>query len=110
MLVRAVEPVAETRGGLVGGLAIERHHRCRHARYPDDVRAPAFFGDPCHFNDKRSTRNSSFELVPHDGVWIPEVLLGGSSVILRIARRETSETKYEGRLRPSVRNDSRGFL
>ena len=29
--------------------------------------APAFFGDPCHFNDKGSTRYGSFETVPHVG-------------------------------------------
>ena len=65
--MRAVEPVAEMRGGLIWCLAIERHHRCRHARNPDDVRTPALFGDPRHFNDKGSTGNSSFKTVPHDG-------------------------------------------
>jgi hypothetical protein len=32
------------------------------------VGTPPFFGDPCHFNDKGSARNSSFETMPHDGI------------------------------------------
>ena len=28
--------------------------------------APAFLGDPRHFNDKGPTGNSSFKTVPHD--------------------------------------------
>lgn len=66
MLMRAVEPFAQVRRGFVGGLTIEGHHRCGDARNPDDMGAPAFFGDPRHFDDKGSTRNSSFETVPHD--------------------------------------------
>src|SRR5688572_16048662 len=36
------------------------------------MRAPAFFGDPRHFNDEGSARNNSFETVPH-GVYVSEV-------------------------------------
>ena len=66
MLVRTVEPVAQVRRGLIGRLAIEGHHRRRYVRNPDDMGAPAFFGDPRHFNDERSARNGSFETMPHD--------------------------------------------
>jgi hypothetical protein len=38
--------------------------------------APAFFGDPRHFDDEGSTRNSLFKAMPHDfisaGKWIEE--------------------------------------
>ncbi len=67
MLVSAVEPVAQVRGRLIGCFAVEGHHRRRHARNPDDMGAPAFVGDPRHFNDEGSTRDGSFETVPHDG-------------------------------------------
>ena len=67
MLVGAVEPVAQVGRGLVGRFAVEGHHRCRHARNPDDMGAPAFFGDPRHFNDKGSAGNYSFKTMPHDG-------------------------------------------
>ena len=106
MLVGAVEPGAQVRGRLIGRFAIEGHHRCRHARYPDDMRAPAFFGDPRHFNDERSTRNSSFETVPHDGYECSE-MKKRSTAILRSHRRETSETKYEGAPRLTDRGVSR---
>ena len=68
MLVCAMQPVAQVRRRFVRRFAIEGHHRGGHARNPDDVGAPAFFGDPCHFNDERSARYDSFETVPHDGV------------------------------------------
>ena len=67
MLMRTVEPFAQVRRRFVGRFTVERHHRRRYARYPGDVGSPAFFGDPCHFNDKGSTGNSSFETVPHSG-------------------------------------------
>ena len=102
----AVEPVAEVGGGLVGCLTIERHHGCRHPGNPDNVGAPAFFGDPCHFDDEGSAGNGSFKTVPHD-VYECEKLKRGAPVILRTARRKTSETKYEGGMRLPFRGDSR---
>ena len=96
VLVRAVEPVAQIGCGLVGRLAIEGHHRRRHARNPDDMGAPAFFGDPRHFDDEGSAGNSSFKAVPHDSYEVQENEMR-STEILRTVRSETSETKYEGR-------------
>jgi hypothetical protein len=76
VLVRAIEPDAQVRCGLIGRLAVEGHHRRRDARNPDDMGAPAFFGDPRHFNDKGSTCNSSFKTMPHDFEF-PEIEAGG---------------------------------
>jgi hypothetical protein len=66
MLMRTVEPFAQVRGGFVGRLPVKGHHRCGDARDPDDMGAPAFFGDPRHLNDKGSPGNSSFESMAHD--------------------------------------------
>ena len=96
MLVCAVEPGAQVRGRLIGRFAVEGHHRGWHARNPDEMGAPAVFGDPCHFNDKGSTGNSSFKAVPHDGFMNVSEMPKRSKEILRSRERETSETKYEG--------------
>jgi hypothetical protein len=106
MLVSAVEPVAQVRRCFIGRFTVEGHHRRRHARYPDDMGAPAFFGDPRHFNDEGSTRNSSFETVPHDCYECSE-MKRRSTAILRSQRHETSETKYEGAQRLTDRGVSR---
>src|SRR5688500_12654004 len=106
MLVCAVEPGAEIRRRFIGRLTVEGHHRCRHARYPDDMGAPAVFGDPRHFNDEGSTRNNSFETVPHEVMNVRK-MKKRSRAILRSQRRETSETKYEGAPRLTDRGVSR---
>src|SRR5215208_3311110 len=103
--MRPIEPVAQVRRRLIRRFAVEGHHRCRDARYPNDMGAPAFFGDPRHFNDKGSTRNGSFKTVPHDVMNFSE-MKKRSTVILRTRRRETSETKYEGRPRSTDCDDS----
>jgi hypothetical protein len=72
VLVGPVEPVAQIRCCLVGRLAVEGHHRGWDARNPDEMRTPAFFGDPRHFNDEGSAGNNSFETVVH-GVYVSEV-------------------------------------
>ena len=68
MLMRTVQPLAQLGRGFVGGFTVERHHCRRHARNPDNMGAPAFFGDPRHFNDEGSTGNSFFKAMPHDFV------------------------------------------
>ncbi len=92
-----------------GGLAVEGHHRRRHARNPDDMGAPAFFGDPRHFDDEGSAGNSSFKTVPHDSYEFRKMKMR-STEILRSATGETSETKYEGGRRSPDRGDSRRIL
>ena len=68
--MRAVQPLAQLGCRLVRGFAIEGHHRRGHAWNPDDMRAPAFFGDPRHFNDEGPAGNSSFKAVPHDSMYL----------------------------------------
>ena len=65
MLVGAVEPVAEVSCGFVRRLAVEGHHGRRHAWDPDDMRSPALFGHPRHFDDEVTAGNNSFEAMPH---------------------------------------------
>jgi len=61
-----VKPLAQVGRGFVRGLTVERHHRGGHPGNPDDMRPPALFGDPRHFNDEGSSGNGFFETVPHD--------------------------------------------
>ena len=66
VLVGAVEPVAEVGGGFIGRLAVEGHQRRRHARNAHNMGAPAFFGDPRHFDDEGATGNNSLKAMPHE--------------------------------------------
>ena len=67
MLVGAVEPVAQVGCRFIGCLTVKGHHGGWYARNPHNVGAPAFFGHPCHFNDKGTARNNSFNAMLHDG-------------------------------------------
>ena len=66
MLMRAIEPLAQVGRRFVRGFSVERHHRSGDARNLDDVRAPAFFGDPRHLDDKGSAADDFFETMTHD--------------------------------------------
>ena len=66
MLVGAVEPVAEMRGGFVRRLSVEGHHGRRNTGESHDVRPPALLGHPRHLDDERSASNGSFKTMPHD--------------------------------------------
>jgi hypothetical protein len=66
MLVGAGEPITQVGRRLVRRLSVERHHRGRHAGYPDDTGTPTFFGHPCHLNEVTPAGNYSFKTMPHD--------------------------------------------
>jgi hypothetical protein len=65
MLVGAAEPVAEVSGRFVRRLTVERHHGGRNPWDPHDMRSPALFGHPRHFDHEGTASNSSFKAMPH---------------------------------------------
>jgi hypothetical protein len=65
MPVGAAEPVAEVSGRFVRRLTVEWHHRGRNPWDPDDMRSPALFGHPRHFDDEGTAGNSSFKAMLH---------------------------------------------
>jgi hypothetical protein len=78
MPVGAAEPVAEMRGRFVGRLPVEGHHGGRNPWDPDDMRSPALFGHPRHFDHEETAGNSSFKAMPHVVLVKSEKLVKGS--------------------------------
>lgn len=57
------EPLADMSGRFIGSRAVERHHRIRHARVADNVRAPAILGDFGDFDVVRAAFNSLVDVM-----------------------------------------------
>ena len=66
VLVRAVQPVGQAASRFVRRLAVEGHHRRRHAGNSEDLRAPALGVDQCHLDQVTTARNHSFKPMAHD--------------------------------------------
>ncbi len=65
MLMGAAEPVAQMSCGFVRCLPVEGHHGRGNAWNPGNMRPPALFGHPRHFDDEETASNSSFNAMPH---------------------------------------------
>ena len=66
MLVGANEPHRQVLGSLVWCLAVERHHRRRHAWKLQEIGSPPLGFDLCHLDEVATARDNSFKPMPHD--------------------------------------------
>ena len=92
-LVCEGQPAEKLAGGFVWRLAVEGHHRCRHARSAAKLGAPPV-ADRRHLNLVRAAANDFFEVM-NDHVCVCPKGLRAATILFASARR-SSEATDEG--------------